>query len=108
VEDGTPLVDDEQFGPALPVVSYRDVEDAVRRANSTRFGLSASVWGADADAAADVAMRIESGTTWVNTHLVVGPGQPFGGTKWSGVGVENGPWGLDQFTEVHVRHIART
>jgi acyl-CoA reductase-like NAD-dependent aldehyde dehydrogenase len=107
VEDGTPLVDDEQFGPALPVVTYRDVDDVVRRANGTRFGLSASVWSADTDAAARVATRIESGTTWVNAHLVVGPGQPFGGTKWSGVGVENGPWAIDEFTDLHVRHVAR-
>ena len=72
----------------------------VERANSTHFGLSGSVWGADGDRAAAVADRLECGTAWVNTHLALGPAQPFGGFKWSGVGSENGPWGLSEFTEV--------
>jgi acyl-CoA reductase-like NAD-dependent aldehyde dehydrogenase len=102
--DGTRIVDEEQFGPALPVVSYRDLDDVVERANATHFGLSGSVWGTDADRAAEVAGRLECGTAWVNTHLALAPQQPFGGFKWSGVGVENGPWGLAEFTEVQVLH----
>ncbi len=102
--DGTRIVDEEQFGPALPVVSYRDVDDVVERANATHFGLSGSVWGADADRAAEVAGRLECGTAWVNTHLALTPQQPFGGFKWSGIGVENGPWGLAEFTEVQAVH----
>ena len=102
--DGTRIVDEEQFGPALPVISYRDVDDVVERANATHFGLSGSVWGTDADRAAEVAGRLECGTAWVNTHLALAPQQPFGGFKWSGVGVENGPWGLAEFTEIQVVH----
>ena len=67
--DGTRIVDEEQFGPALPVISYRDVDEVVERANATHFGLSGSVWGADGDRAAEVAGRLECGTAWVNTHL---------------------------------------
>ncbi|MEW2354721.1 aldehyde dehydrogenase family protein [Spirillospora sp. NPDC029432] len=104
VADGARIVDEEQFGPALPVVSYRDLDEAVERANGTHFGLSGSVWSADADRAAEVAGRLECGTAWVNTHLALAPHQPFGGFKWSGVGVENGPWGLYGFTEIQVIH----
>ncbi|QXJ27031.1 aldehyde dehydrogenase family protein [Actinomadura graeca] len=107
VADGARIVDEEQFGPALPVIGYTDLDEAVARANATHFGLSGSVWGTDADRAADVAARLECGTAWVNTHLAIGPGQPFGGFKWSGLGVENGPWGLHGFTEMQVVHRAR-
>ncbi|WP_243716142.1 aldehyde dehydrogenase family protein [Actinomadura darangshiensis] len=102
--DGARIVDEEQFGPALPIVKYTDLDDALARANGTHFGLSGSVWGADADRAAEVAGRLECGTAWVNTHLALAPHQPFGGFKWSGVGVENGPWGLYGFTELQVIH----
>jgi acyl-CoA reductase-like NAD-dependent aldehyde dehydrogenase len=105
--DGTRIVDEEQFGPALPVIAYRDVDDVVERANATHFGLSGSVWGADADQAAEVAGRLECGTAWVNTHLALAPQQPFGGFKWSGVGVENGPWGLAEFTEIQALYRSR-
>ena len=104
VSDGTRIVDEEQFGPALPVIAYRDIDDVVERANATHFGLSGSVWGADGDRAAAVARRLECGTAWVNTHLALSPQQPFGGFKWSGIGVENGPWGLAEFTEVQAVH----
>ncbi|MFI6596981.1 aldehyde dehydrogenase family protein [Nonomuraea sp. NPDC050536] len=107
LSDGARIVDEEQFGPALPVVSYRDLDDALERANGTHFGLSGSVWGTDADRAAEVAGRLECGTAWVNTHLALSPAQPFGGFKWSGVGVENGTWGLLGFTEIQVVHRAR-
>jgi acyl-CoA reductase-like NAD-dependent aldehyde dehydrogenase len=104
VSDGTRIVDEEQFGPALPVIAYRDIDDVVERANATHFGLSGSVWGTDGDRAAAVAGRLECGTAWVNTHLALSPQQPFGGFKWSGLGVENGPWGLAEFTEVQAVH----
>ena len=108
IADGTRIVDEEQFGPALPVIPYRDVDDVVERANGTHFGLSGSVWGADEDRAAAVAARLECGTAWINTHLALGPQQPFGGFKWSGVGIENGTWGLSEFTEVQAVHRSRT
>jgi acyl-CoA reductase-like NAD-dependent aldehyde dehydrogenase len=108
IDDGTRIVDEEQFGPALPVIPYRNVGEVVERANATHFGLSGSVWGGDEDRAAEVAAQLECGTAWVNTHLALGPSQPFGGCKWSGVGIENGPWGLAEFSEIQAVHRSRT
>jgi acyl-CoA reductase-like NAD-dependent aldehyde dehydrogenase len=108
LSDGARLVDEEQFGPALPVLSYHDLDDALARANATHFGLGASIWSADPERAAAVAPRIEAGTVWVNTHQSAVPGQPFGGLKWSGIGVEGGRWGLIAFTEIQAVHVARS
>lgn len=108
VAEGTRIVDEEQFGPALPVIPYRDVDDVVARANATTFGLSGSVWSADSDRAGAVAEQLECGTAWVNAHVAMAPHQPFGGFKWSGLGVENGPWGLAGFTEIQVQYRARS
>ncbi|MDA3625605.1 aldehyde dehydrogenase family protein [Saccharopolyspora sp. WRP15-2] len=94
VEDGAPVVDEEQFGPVLPVIRYSEVDDAVRRANSTDQGLGASVWGPDPDEAEVVAQRLEAGTVWINQHGGVDPAIPFGGTKSSGYGLEFGVEGL--------------
>jgi acyl-CoA reductase-like NAD-dependent aldehyde dehydrogenase len=107
IAEGTRLVDEEQFGPALPILTYRDVEDALERANGTMYGLSGSVWSSDPARAAEVAGRLECGTAWVNQHMAVAPNLPFGGAKWSGIGVENGPWGLLGFTEIQTVNIAK-
>src|SRR5207248_9066011 len=105
--DAMRIVAEEQFGPALPVIPYRDLDDALEHANATQFGLGVSVSSADPKRAAAVAGELETGTAWINTHAVLAPHQPFGGTKWSGIGVENGPWGLYGFTELQVLHHAR-
>ena len=107
ISDGVRLVDEEQFGPALPVMPYKDVDDAVRRANATEYGLSGSVWGTDSAAATEVAKQLECGSAWVNQHLAIAPNLPFGGAKWSGIGVENGPWGLLGFTEIQVVNVMK-
>ena len=107
IADDEALVAEEQFGPALPVLSYRDVDEAVSRANSTRYGLSGSVWSADPESAAEVAARLQCGTAWVNQHIAMAPNLPFGGAKWSGIGVENGPWGLLGFTEIQLVNVAK-
>jgi acyl-CoA reductase-like NAD-dependent aldehyde dehydrogenase len=60
------------------------------------------VWSADPDRGAEVAARLERGTAWVNAHLAPAPHEPFGGARWRGIGVENGPWGLYGFTELQV------
>jgi acyl-CoA reductase-like NAD-dependent aldehyde dehydrogenase len=88
IEDGTRLIDEEQFGPVLPIIRYHDVVDAIRRANGTEFGLDASVWGSDSAAAKAIASRLEAGTVWVNRHAEIAPHVPFGGIKCSGLGVE--------------------
>jgi acyl-CoA reductase-like NAD-dependent aldehyde dehydrogenase len=105
ISDGVRLVDEEQFGPALPIIPYKDVADAVKRANATRYGLSGSVWSKDSDRGAEVAAQLECGSAWVNQHLAIAPNLPFGGAKWSGIGVENGPWGLLGFTEIQVVNV---
>ena len=107
IAEGTRLVDEEQFGPVLPVLSYRDEEEALARANDTHFGLSGSVWSSDVERATELASRLECGTAWVNQHLAVLPFAPFGGAKWSGIGVENGPWGLLGFTEIQTLNVRR-
>lgn len=93
IADGAPLVDEEQFGPALPIIRYSDVEHAIRSANSLDVGLGASVWG-DRDEARAVASRLEAGTVWINSHGGVHPMIPFGGVKSSGYGLEFGVEGL--------------
>ena len=105
--EGTRIVDEEQFGPAVPVLAYRDVDEAVARANDTKYGLSGSVWSPDVERASAVAARLDCGTAFVNDHLTLHPHLPFGGHKWSGLGVENGPWGLAEFTAPQVRYRAR-
>jgi acyl-CoA reductase-like NAD-dependent aldehyde dehydrogenase len=102
--EGTRIVDEEQFGPALPVIPYSEIDEVIERANATSFGLSGSVWSADPDRAASVAAQLECGTAWINTHLGLSPRQPTGGVKWSGIGVENGPWGYYGMTEIQVMH----
>lgn len=93
IEDGAPLVDEEQFGPVIPVIRYTDIDDAVARANSSEQGLGASVWG-DPVEARRVADLIESGTVWINQHGTLNPMVAFGGVKGSGYGLEFGVNGL--------------
>ncbi len=89
-----PLVAREQLGPALPIVEYTDVEQAIAWANGLEVGLGSSVWGTDLDQARAVAARLEAGTTWINKHGAVDPRVPFGGVKQSGFGLEFGIEGL--------------
>ncbi|MGW1510642.1 aldehyde dehydrogenase family protein [Streptomyces sp. NPDC002394] len=88
------VVTEEQFGPVLPVLPYRTLDEAVDAANGTGFGLGGSVWGTDLDRAEAVAERLECGTAWINHHAELSLAQPFAGVKDSGVGVAGGPWGL--------------
>ncbi|MFB9523296.1 aldehyde dehydrogenase family protein [Streptomyces cremeus] len=90
----SPVVTEEQFGPVLPVLPYRDLDEALDAANDTGFGLGGSVWGTDLDRAEEAAGRLECGTAWINHHAELSLAQPFAGTKDSGVGVAGGPWGL--------------
>ena len=98
--DDATLVRGEQFAPALPVLGYRDVEDALARANDTEFGLCASVWTGDGALAADLAGRHEAGTVFVNGHgtSAMDHRAPFGGWKQSGFGLELGIEGMAAFT----------
>jgi acyl-CoA reductase-like NAD-dependent aldehyde dehydrogenase len=94
IEDGAPLVDEEQFGPALPIIRYTDVEDAIQKANRLDAGLGGSVWANSRDEARAVASRVQAGTVWINSHGGLHPLVPFGGVKGSGYGLEFGVEGL--------------
>jgi acyl-CoA reductase-like NAD-dependent aldehyde dehydrogenase len=107
ITDGTRLVDEEQFGPVLPVIKFSDPEDALIRANSSPYGLGGSIWSSDLDRAYDLAGRMESGTVWINKHSELAPNIPFGGAKQSGLGTELGEEGLMEFTQLQVINMAR-
>jgi acyl-CoA reductase-like NAD-dependent aldehyde dehydrogenase len=94
IDNNNPLVAEEQFGPALPIIRYTTIDEAVAMANALDVGLGASVWSTDLDAARDVAARLHAGTVWINKHGAVDPRIPFGGAKQSGYGLEFGVEGL--------------
>jgi acyl-CoA reductase-like NAD-dependent aldehyde dehydrogenase len=100
VDHGCKLVDLEQFGPALPIIRYSTIEDAIAKANDSPSGLGGSVWGTDLAQARAVASRLECGSVWINKHGAIQPNAPFGGVKQSGFGVEFGEEGLKEFTTI--------
>lgn len=101
------IVREEQFGPAIPILKYRSLDEAIVRANSLDVGLGGSAWGNDVDRAAEVAARLECGTAWVNQHGALHPLAPFGGIKCSGIGVEFNVDGLKEYTTIQVLNVAR-
>ena len=107
ITDGARLVDEEQFGPVLPVIRIKDGEDALTRANASSYGLGGSIWSKDLDVAMDLAGRMDTGTVWINKHAELAPNIPFGGAKMSGMGTELGEEGLSEFTQLHVINMAR-
>lgn len=102
LKNGVPLVDEEQFGPALPIIRYADIDEAIRLANGSPNGLGGSVWSSDIDAAKKVAGRLACGSVWINKHGAIQPNAPFGGTKASGLGVEFAEEGLAEYTDIQV------
>ena len=102
IKEGSKLVDEEQFGPVLPVIKYSDKDDVIRRANATTYGLGASVWSSDVKRAHEIASQIEAGTVWINKHLDMAPNIPFGGAKQSGIGTEFAEEGLAEFTQLQI------
>ena len=96
------LVAEEQFGPLLPVQRFSDIEDAIHRANDTRYGLAASVWSRDLERAQAIALRLEAGTVWINQHRATAANVPFGGVKQSGIGRNYAELGLKGNMEARV------
>jgi aldehyde dehydrogenase (NAD+) len=96
---------EEIFGPVLSVIRYTDLEDAIRIANDTEYGLSAAVWSSDLEQAQEVAARLRAGTVWINDVHQVEPKCPFGGYKQSGLGREIGPDALKEYCEVKHVHM---
>ncbi|MBN9694190.1 MAG: aldehyde dehydrogenase family protein [Zoogloea sp.] len=104
---GMRVVDEEQFGPALPVIRYSDLEDAIAQANASENGLGGSIWTSRPAEAAGLALRLESGSVWINEHGAIQPDAPFGGVKQSGVGVEFGMYGLEEYLSLQTVKIMK-
>ena len=107
IPDSARLVREEQFAPILPIMSYTSVEDAIERANDSEYGLGGTVWTKDLDRGYEIASQILSGTVWVNKHLDLPNDVPFGGAKQSGLGVEYGQEGLEEFTQAKTVNMAK-
>jgi acyl-CoA reductase-like NAD-dependent aldehyde dehydrogenase len=102
LDESNRLVAEEQFGPVFPVMRFTEVEDALARANNTRFGLAGSVWSRDLARAQQIAGRLEVGTAWVNQHRATAANVPFGGAKESGIGRTYSRLGLESYMEPQV------
>ena len=107
VDEASKVVQEEVFGPALPIMRVSDMDDAIERANSSMFGLGSSVWTRDIDRANEAAERLEAGYTWVNSPQIIFDELPFGGAKQSGLGKEHGSEALDYYMETKSVVIAK-
>jgi aldehyde dehydrogenase (NAD+) len=100
VQDDMKIAREEIFGPVMSVISFKDTEEVIARANHTDYGLAAGVWTRDIKKAHAVANGVRAGTVWVNCYHVLDTRAPFGGFKQSGMGRELGEYGLQEYTEV--------
>jgi acyl-CoA reductase-like NAD-dependent aldehyde dehydrogenase len=107
IPDTARLVREEQFGPVLPVLKFTSIDEVLERANDSIYGLGGTVWSGDAERALAVAMKINSGIVWINSHMVNLPEIAVGGAKHSGIGTELGVEGLEEFTQRHVVYVAK-
>lgn len=107
IAEDSRLVRDEQFGPIVPILKFSDLDDALRRANDTRYGLSGSVWTNDTEKGAEIAAQLEVGTAWVNQHRATSAFVPFGGAKESGYGRQYSVLGLKGYMEPEVVSVAK-
>lgn len=105
--DGSRLVDEEPFGPIVPIIKYSDVDAVIAKANENESGLGGSIWSADIVKATELAKRLECGSAWINTHGALQPNAPFGGVKQSGFGVEFGLYGLEEYTSIQTLRIPK-
>jgi len=108
IEDGCRVVDEEPFGPVLPIIKYSDIDDVVNRANNSPFGLGGSIWSSDLQRARNIARSIDSGTVWINQHCSFGPHIPFPPAKESGLGVEFSTEGMLEYTAMQVISINKS
>src|SRR5438477_30275 len=99
VPDGSRMVTEEVFGPALPVMRIKDLDEGLARANNSPFGLGSSIWTSSMAAAHRAVKELEAGYTWVNALQIAHDELPFGGTKESGFGKEHGLEAFYQYTE---------
>ena len=102
------IVQEEQFGPVLPLMKFSNVDDVIDRANASEYGLGASVWTKDIERAEAIAAELQAGTVWINESQHLSPHAAFGGHKQSGIGVEGGDEGLREFTQAKTIFTRRT
>lgn len=108
LKDGNPVVDEEAFGPILPIVRYTDLDQVIAGLNRSPYGLGGSVWSSNLARAESVANRLDTGTVWINQHCAFGPHIPMPTTRASGIGVEWGQQGLEEYTTLRVINTKRT
>ncbi|MBL4589017.1 MAG: aldehyde dehydrogenase family protein [Alphaproteobacteria bacterium] len=107
IKNGTALVDEEPFGPVLPIIKFTTIDEAIVYANDSSYGLGGSVWSNDLDKAYAIAEKMDAGTIWINQHTAFGPNIPSCPMKQSGLGVEWGKEGLLEYTSLKVINRAK-
>lgn len=101
------IVQEEQFGPVLPLIKFDDLDEVVARANDTEYGLGASVWSKDEERAMEIGARLAAGTVWINETQHLSPLGAFGGHKQSGLGAEGALEGLLEYTNVQTTYLKK-
>lgn len=101
------IVQEEQFGPVLPLLKWTDVDDVVARANASEYGLGGQVWSGDADRALEIGSRLETGNIFINQPQAILPQAPFGGHKSSGIGSESALDGLLAYTNAQTVMVSK-
>lgn len=101
------VVQEEAFGPILPMLKFTNIDDVIDRTNASEYGLAGAVWTADTKKGLEIARRMETGTVWVNQNLNLRPDTPFAGHKQSGAGVENGLEGLLEYMVPQSVYVAK-
>jgi len=107
-DDNQPIAREEIFGPLLSLFTFEDEDEVTSRANDTVFGLAAGVYTRDLSRAHRMMSRLQAGSCWINTFNVTPVEMPFGGHKQSGLGMENGKWALDAYSQIKSIHVAMT
>ena len=101
------MVDEEQFGPVLPIIKFNELDEVVEKANASNYGLGGSVWSENTQVARDIAQKLQAGSVWVNQHAAIGPDIPLAGAKDSGIGVEWGEEGLNEFSQIQIVNVKK-
>ncbi|XP_003744529.1 aldehyde dehydrogenase, mitochondrial [Galendromus occidentalis] len=100
VTDNMRIAREEIFGPVMQILKFKSMEELVRRANNSEYGLAAAIFTKDLDKAMYMSNALQAGTVWVNCYDALAAQAPFGGFKMSGLGRELGEYGLQAYTEV--------